>query len=192
MRILNLTEGAVLLSIGPTKDILIRSHEISTEFECNHATYRNLVMSTNYQNRYRFILSPDERSLPVLYPTLEGTIISMEEAESICNKLKGGVPESTPTPIDEDGKENKLPVPELHFEKVSIKQKVNKSVIDNKLINPENLPVKYSFDDKLIKQEESGRLLTKNKKGKTTVKAKFEGNDQWAPITASFEITITN
>lgn len=191
MRILNLSEGTKMICL-PRKDIIIRHGQLSGEFECSPSVYQKLVTSPDYQNLYRFVLTPDEKKLATLYPTIEGVIITMEEAKVLSDRIMSGL-DPYPTPkIDINGEETKLPDPELKYDQMVIKLKdVKNKSIKNNLINPAKLPVEVkSSDESIVKIGEDGSITATGKKGKATVTAEFKGSEEYNPAKAEFSVNV--
>lgn len=218
MRVVNLTGSAIGILLT-TQDLIVKPYSMSAEFFLTEKVFKNLISTVDYQNKYRFVMDASERSMMANlgHSVIQGVLVTPDEANKIVKDMSVkvfperldilGNPEkpkveepadAAPVNDDQRGTEDegsKAPIdPEFNWdgESKGVKLKeVNEKTKYRKLINPANLPVKYSSSDEGVAMidENTGDIVPVSE-GETIITAKTEGNEQFKSAETSFKLIV--
>lgn len=210
MRIVNLTDASKMISLGPS-DITLRPKSISVEFGCTESTWKRLLMTPNYQNVYRFVISAGE------YGALMGTqsclpqvIVSAAEAEEIVKKMEHGImPEKldingqviAPVKVevkDEETDTTKIVEgtkkdPDFRFDRNEVIHKLDKDkgkLQHPNFINSDNLEVVWKSSNEKIAEVDAQGKVKIHKKGEVKITAEGLENEMFTGAICSYVIKI--
>lgn len=196
MRILNLTTTNHMISVSSTVDITIKAKSLSREFQCTPRVLSGLVQAPNYQNKFRFVMDPQERIMTNEIPVLDEVIISNSEAEEMAKKLEHGIDPvkkmdimGNEVPEEDQGK--KIDDFDFDHHRVKVSLKNPKATKMPTLLNQAAHPVTYSSsDEKVATVDENGKVKFLEK-GKTTITAVGAKTEEFIEAQASYELEVT-
>lgn len=104
MRILNLTPTARMIVLR-TQDIILKPFTLSVEFDPTERVVEDIIMTEDYQNKYRIVMDASEKSQYANHPMIPGVIVSAADAQIIEKNLQSKI---YPPKLDMYGNEIKL------------------------------------------------------------------------------------
>lgn len=90
MRILNLTPTARMIVLR-TQDIILKPFTLSVEFDPTERVVEDIIMTEDYQNKYRIVMDASEKSQYANHPMIPGVIVSAADAQIIEKNLQSKI-----------------------------------------------------------------------------------------------------
>lgn len=90
MRILNLTPTARMIVLR-TQDIILKPFTLSVEFDPTERLVEDIIMTEDYQNKYRIVMDASEKSQYANHPMIPGVIVSAADAQIIEKNLQSKI-----------------------------------------------------------------------------------------------------